>query len=184
MNLNGGYIMLDLDDTASLNQNNINTILNSGKPLMVLKDGKASFATLDYSGGSIAYICLSNDVKYEVNVFSHSVSVSNVTLKTYRHIGVFKYTIGSTEHTFTCVIENTTTVEQSSVPNIFQAIYNGGFKSKDNSMLITDSVAGVALVYVTLGNTVFEAHIKPLGENTYSATTNGTFVSDTMVKIS
>ncbi len=184
MNLNGGYIMLDLDDTASLNQDKINTILNSGKPLMILKDGKASFATLDYSGGAIAYISLSNDIKYEVNVFAHTVSESTVILKSYRHIGVFKYTISNTEHTFTAVLEDNVSIASSSVNVIYQRMYNCGYRTVETAMLITDSVAGVALAYATLGDMgVYTLHVKPLGSTTYSTTTSGTFVSDEVTKI-
>ena len=180
MNLNGGYVMIDLDNSKDLLERT-KQAYESRKPLIVRYNGRLDFAcfkertssTSDYS------IALSNNTLLSVHYFSGSLLAFNVVNPVVRHTIVLSFSISTTTHKISFEILSTTQdTPYISSSNVTQAIYNNKHVAKESSLLVNDIIGGYANVYAVLNNGVFDLYAKPSGSSSYTKLTGVTLVSD------
>ena len=180
MNLNGGYVMIDLDNSKDLLERT-KQAYESRKPLIVRYNGRLDFAcfkertsiTSDYS------IALSNNTLLSVHYFTGALTQLNVVNPVIRHTIVLSFSISSTLHKISFEIYSTTQSEPYiSSSNVIQAIYNKKHVAKESSLLVSDIVGGYANVYAVENNGVFDLYAKPSGSSSYTKLTGVTLVSD------
>lgn len=180
MNLNGGYVMIDLDNSKDLLERT-QQAYESRKPLIVRYNGRLEFAcfkertstTSDYS------IALSNNILLSVHAFTGALTELNVVKPVVRHTIVLSFSISSTMHKISFEIYSTTQSEPYiSGANVIQEIYNNKHASQESSLLVNDIIGGYANVYAVLNNGVFNLYVKPSGTSNYTKVTGVELVSD------
>ena len=185
MNLNGGYVMIDLDNSKDLLERT-KEAYESRKPLIVRYNGRLEFAcfeertsiTSDYS------IALSNNTLLSVHYFTGALTALNVVKPVVRHTIVLSFSISSTAHKISFEIYSTTQDTQYvSSANVIQAIYNKKHVAQESSLLVSDIIGGYANVYAVLNNGVFNLYAKPSGSSSYTKLTGVTLVSDEITPV-
>lgn len=184
MNLIGGYIMLDLDDTSDL-LNRVKKVFAIGKPLIIKKDNKLQFA--DYSresGTSGDYlITISNNIKYSIHQFSGSLSEVAVT-PIYTHYVAVTGTMGVSRTIMLEYKSNSETPLTTAISVFQRAIQSRSYSSETRSLLVSDSVTQFSNVYVTVSGSTTTLHIKPNGATQWTEVTNfNGFIVDDKVSI-
>lgn len=190
MNLNGGYIMLDLDDTNGL-LDRVKKVYDSGKPLMVKYGDRLQFANFAKrtSVSSNYDITLSDNTLLDIHYFSGQLTEKVfIDIKKYRHTVVLSFSISSTTHkiSFETYLTSNSTAFISSL-QAMQALYNNKHISADSAYIVNDTASGFASVYaefLTVGGT-YKLHVKPSGASSYTdlAGANVTLVSDEVTTI-
>lgn len=180
MNLNGGYVMIDLDNSKDLLERT-KQAYESCKPLIVRYNARLEFATFkertsitsDYS------IALSNNTLLSVHSFTGALTVLNVVKPIIRHTIVLSFSISSTMHKISFEIYSTTQSEPYiSGANVIQEIYNNKHVAQESSLLVNDIIGGYANIYAVENNGVFNLYAKPSGASSYTKLTGITLVSD------
>lgn len=184
MNLNGGYIMLDLDDTSGL-LDRVKKVYDSGKPLVVKYNDRLQFANFAKraSTSSNYQITLSDNTKLDIHYFSGQLTELIVVNPTkYRHF--ISFTIPSGSGTLKFVFDYLSTSDRvnASVQSAIQSLKATGCDSVDTATLC---VCGdtYAQIYATISGSTYTLHYKVAGTTTFATVTNGTFVSDEVVEI-
>lgn len=185
MNLNGGYIMLDLDDTSGL-LDRVKKVYDSGKPLVVKYDGRLQFANFAKRATSTSNfdITLSDNTKLDIHYNSGALVIGVVTQATkYRHLSAFTITEGGVNERklITEVISNSST-KYTNVTTILAGLYNAGYKS-ETTMTLCLYDGNYAQVYVTSSGSGYTLHYKPSGATGFTTVSGGTFVSDNVTEI-
>ena len=185
MNLNGGYVMIDLDVSKDLLERT-KQAYESRKPLIVRYNGRLDFATFMMRTSSISdySIALSNNTLLSINYFTGALTELYVVKPVVRHTIVLSFSIGSTTHKISFEI-NSTTQDTSyiSSANVVQAIYNNKHVAQESSLLVNDIIGGYANVYAVLNNGVFNLYVKPSGTSSYTKVTGVTLVSDEITPV-
>lgn len=184
MNLNGGYIMLDLDDTSGL-LDRVKKVYDSGKPLIVKYGDRLQFANFAKraSTSSNFDITLSNNTRLNIHYFSGALTEMTVVNTTkYKHIIAFTIGSGSDTRKFIFDILSNESRAQTSVQTTIQFLKSAGYESEDTATLCL-STGGYAHVYATLSGSTYTLHYKVNGADPYYTVTNGTFISDTVVNL-
>ena len=180
MNLNGGYVMIDLDNSKDLLERT-KQAYESRKPLIVRYNGRLEFATFEertYNTASYQ-IALSNNTLLSVHYFTGTLTALNVVKPVVRHTIVLSFSIGSTIHKISFEIHSTTQdTPYISSSNVALDIYNNKHVAKESSLLVSDIIGGYANVYAVLNNGVFDLYAKPSGTSNYTKLTGVTLVSD------
>ena len=185
MNLNGGYVMIDLDNSKDLLERT-KQAYESRKPLIVRYNGRLDFAcfkertsiTSDYM------ITLSNNTLLSIHNFTGALTLLNVVKPVVRHTIVLSFSIGSTLHKISFEIYSTTQDTQFvSSANVIQAIYNKKHVAQESSLLVSDIIGGYANVYAVENNGVFNLYVKPSGTSSYTKITGETLVSDEITPV-
>ena len=185
MNLNGGYVMIDLDNSKDLLERT-KQAYESRKPLIVRYNGRLDFAcfkertssTSDYS------IALSNNTLLSVHYFTGALTALNVVNPVIRHTIVLSFSIGSTLHKISFEINSTTQdTPYISSANVIQKIYNNKHVAQESSLLVSDIIGGYANVYAVLNNGAFNLYVKPSGTSSYTKITGATLVSDEVTPV-
>ena len=180
MNLNGGYVMVDLDNSKDLLERT-KQAYESRKPLIVRYNGRLEFAcfkertsiTSDYS------IALSNNTLLSIHYFTGALTALNVVKPVVRHTVVLSFSISSTLHKISFEINSTTQdAPYISSANAVQEIYNNKHVAQESSLLVSDIIGGYANVYAVLNNGTFNLYVKPSGTSSYTKITGVTLVSD------
>ena len=190
MNLNGGYVMLDLDDTSNL-LNRVKAVYDSGKPLVVKYGDRLQFANFAKraSASSNYDITLSNNTLLDIHYFSGQLT-ENVFINTtkYRHTVVLSFSISSTTHkiSFETYSSGASTAFISGL-DALRALYNSKHISADSAYIVNDTVSGFASVYaefLQVGGT-FKLHVKLSGASSYTDLAGGNvaLVSDEVTTI-
>ena len=109
MKLNGGYVMIDLDNSKDLLERT-KQVYESCKPLIVRYNGRLEFATFEErtSFTSDYRITLSNNTLLSIHYFTGTLTVLNVVKPVVRHTIVLSFSIGSTTHKISFEIISTT----------------------------------------------------------------------------
>lgn len=185
MNLNGGYVMIDLDNSKDLLERT-KQAYESRKPLIVRYNGRLDFAcfqertssTSDYS------IALSNNTLLSVHYFSGSLLAFNVVNPVIRHTIVLSFSISTTAHKISFeIISTTRDTPYISSANVVQAIYNNKHVAQESSLLVNDIIGGYANVYAVENNGVFNLYVKPSGTSSYTKVTGAKLVSDEVTPV-
>lgn len=185
MNLNGGYIMLDLDDTSNL-LDRVKEVYDSGKPLVVKYGDRLQFANFAKraSSNSNFDITLSDNTKLDIHYYSGALTESVVvsTIK-YRHLIAFTVSQGSNTYKVVLDIVNTNSSKITSVPNAIKALKDAGYDSLDTVTLCAFG-DGYAQVYATLqGTSTYQLWFKINGVAPFYTATTGTFASDNVYNV-
>lgn len=185
MNLNGGYIMLDLDDTSNL-LNRVKTVYDSGKPLIVKYNDRLQFANFAKRATSTSNfdITLSDNTKLDIHYGSGALVIGVVTQATkYRHLSTFTITEGGINQRklIVEVISNSST-KYNNITGVLAGLYNAGYKS-ENTMTLCLYEDNYAQIYVTQSGSGYTLHYKPSGATAFTTVTSGTFVNDEVVEI-
>ena len=172
MNLNGGYIMLDLDDTSNLLAR-VQAVFASGKPLIIKKDDKMQFA--DYSresGTSGDYIItISNNTRYSIHQFAGTLSEQAV-VPIYTHYVAVTGTMG-VSRTIMLEYKSIRETPETSALAVFQkALIARNYNSAPSSVLVSDSVSQFANVYITVSGSTTKLYIKTNGATQWTEVTN------------
>ena len=181
MNLNGGYIMLDCDDTSGL-LDRVKKVYDSGKPLIVKYNDRLQFANFAKRASISANydITLSDNTKLDIHYFSGALTEMTVlNTKKYKHIIAFTISSGGSTLKFIFDILSNESRVQTSVQNAIQFLKSAGYESEDTATLCLCGDA-YAQVYVTVSGSTFTLHYKVAGATTFTTATNGTFISDTV----
>ena len=185
MNLNGGYVMIDLDNPKDLLERT-KQAYESRKPLIVRYNGRLEFATFmmrtsitsDYS------IALSNNTLLSVHSFTGALTELNVVKPVIRHTIVLSFSISTTTHKISFEIYSTTQdTPYISASNVIQKIYNNKHVAQESSLLVNDIIGGYANVYAVENNGVFNLYVKPSGTSSYTKITGATLVSDEITPV-
>ena len=180
MNLNGGYVMIDLDNSKDLLERT-QQAYESRKSLIVRYNGRLDFATFEErtSNTSSYQIALSNNTLLSIHAFTGALTKLNVVKPVVRHTIVLSFSIGSTTHKISFEINSTTQdTPYISSANVAMDIYNNKHVTKESSLLVSDIIGGYANVYAVLNNGVFDLYAKPSGSSSYTKLTGITLVSD------
>lgn len=188
MNLIGGYIMLDLDDTSDL-LNRVKKVYATGKPLVVKYKDRLQFADFVERASSSAdfKITLSDNTLLSIHYFSGALSQTTTILPVKRHTIVLSLSISTTTHKISFELLSTSPHAYSSTANLLQAIYNAKHIAEESGLLVNDNVSGFSNIYtefLVVGGT-YRLHVKPSGASTYTelTATNITLVSDEVTTI-
>lgn len=180
MNLNGGYVMIDLDNSKDLLERT-KQVYESCKPLIVRYNGRLEFATFEErtSFTSDYRITLSNNTLLSIHYFTGELTKLNVVKPVVRHTIVLSFSIGSTTHKISFeIISTTQDTPYISSANVVQEIYNNKHVAQESSLLVNDIIGGYANVYAVENNGVFNLYAKPSGSSSYTKLTGITLVSD------
>ena len=180
MNLNGGYVMVDLDNSKDLLERT-KQAYESRKPLIVRYNGRLDFATfmMRTSITSDYQVTLSNNTLLSIHAFTGALTVLNVVKPVVRHTIVLSFSISTTTHKISFEILSTTQdTPYISSANVAMDIYNNKHVAKESSLLVNDIVGGYANIYAVLNNGVFDLYAKPSGASSYTKLTGVTLVSD------
>ena len=180
MNLNGGYVMIDLDNSKDLLERT-KQAYESCKPLIVRYNGRLEFAVFKERTSSISdyQVALSNNTLLSIHYFTGTLTVLNVVKSVVRHTIVLNFSIGSTAHNISFeIISTTQDTPYISSANVVQEIYNNKHVTKESSLLVNDIIGGYANVYAVENNGVFNLYAKPSGSSSYTKLTGITLVSD------
>ena len=185
MNLNGGYVMIDLDNSKDLLERT-KQAYESCKPLIIRYNGRLEFATFKERTSSISdyQVALSNNTLLSVHYFTGTLTALNVVKPVVRHTIVLSFSIGSTIHKISFEIYSTTQDTQYvSSTNVIQEIYNKKHVAQESSLLVNDIIGGYANVYAVENNGVFNLYAKPSGTSNYTKLTGITLVSDEITPV-
>ena len=185
MNLNGGYVMIDLDNSKDLLERT-KQAYESRKPLIVRYNGRLDFACFEERTSSTSNysIALSNNTLLSVHYFSGALIALNVVNPVIRHTIVLSFSIGSTTHKISFEIYSTTqSTQYISSANVIKAIYNKKHVAQESSLLVSDIIGGYANVYAVENNGVFNLYAKPSGSSSYTKLTGVTLVSDEITPV-
>ena len=180
MNLNGGYVMIDLDNSKDLLERT-KQAYESRKPLIVRYNTRLDLAnimmstsiTSDYSK------TLSNNTLLSIHFATGALTVLNVVKPVVRHTIVLSFSIGSTTHKISFeIISTTQDTPYISSANVVQEIYNNKHVAQESSLLVNDIIGGYANVYAVENNGTFNLYAKPSGSSSYTKLTGITLVSD------
>lgn len=180
MNLNGGYVMLDLDNSKDLLERT-KQAYESRKPIIIRYNGRLEFATFtERTYNTASYqIALSNNTLLSVHYFTGALTQLNVIKPVVRHTIVLSFSIGSTIHKISFEIYSTTQdTSYISSANVIQKIYNNKHVAQESSLLVNDIIGGYANVYAVENNGTFNLYCKPSGTSSYTKLTGITLVSD------
>ena len=180
MNLNGGYVMIDLDNTKDLLERT-KQAYESRKPLIVRYNGRLDFAAFKERTSSISdyQVALSNNTLLSIHYFTGTLTALNVVKPVVRHTIVLSFSIGSTTHKISFeIISTTQDTPYISSANVVQEIYNNKHVTQESSLLVNDIIGGYANVYAVENNGVFNLYAKPSGSSSYTKLTGVTLVSD------
>ena len=180
MNLNGGYVMIDLDNSKDLLERT-KQAYESRKPLIVRYNGRLDFATFkERTSSTSSYsIALSDNTLLSIHFATGALTVLNVVKPVVRHTIVLSFSIGSTIHKISFEIHSTTQdTPYISSANVAMGIYNNKHVAQESSLLVSDIIGGYANVYSVLNNGTFNLYAKPSGSSSYTKLTGITLVSD------
>ena len=180
MNLNGGYVMIDLDNPKDLLERT-KQAYESRKPLIVRYNGRLDFACFMMRTSSISdySIALSNNTLLSIHYFTGALTELNVVKPVVRHTIVLSFSISTTTHKISFEIYSTTQdIPYISSSNVALAIYNNKHVTKESSLLVSDIIGGYANVYAVENNGVFDLYAKPSGTSSFTKLTGVTLVSD------
>ena len=180
MNLNGGYVMIDLDNSKDLLERT-KQAYESCKPLIVRYNGRLDFATFKERASSTSdyQVALSNNTLLSIHYFTGTLTKLNVVKPVVRHTIVLSFSIGSTTHKISFeIISTTQDTPYISSANVVQEIYSNKHVTKESSLLVNDIIGGYANVYAVENNGVFNLYVKPSGSSSYTKLTDITLVSD------
>ena len=180
MNLNGGYVMIDLDDSKDLLERT-KQAYESRKPLIVRYNGRLDFAAFKERTSSISdyQVALSNNTLLSIHYFTGTLTVLNVVKPVVRHTIVLSFSIGSTTHKISFeIISTTQDTPYISSANVVQEIYNNKHVTQESSLLVNDIIGGYANIYAVENNGVFNLYAKPSDASSYTKLTGITLVSD------
>ena len=180
MNLNGGYVMIDLDNTKDLLERT-KQAYESRKPLIVRYNGRLDFAAFKERTSSISdyQVALSNNTLLSIHYFTGALTVLNVVKPVVRHTIVLSFSIGSTTHKISFEITSTTQdTPYISSANVVQEIYSNKHVTQESSLLVNDIIGGYANIYAVENNGVFNLYAKPSGSSSYTKLSGITLVSD------
>ena len=180
MNLNGGYVMIDLDNTKDLLERT-KQAYESSKPLIVRYNGRLDFAAFKERTSSISdyQVALSNNTLLSIHYFTGALTMQNVVKPVVRHTIVLSFSIGSTTHKISFeIISTTQDTPYISSANVVQEIYNNKHVTQESSLLVNDIIGGYANVYAVENNGVFNLYAKPSGSSSYTKLSGITLVSD------
>lgn len=185
MNLNGGYIMLDLDDTSNLLVRT-QAVFESDKPTIIKKDNVMYYAVKYRDTYNDYCFALSSNKMFSIGRFSGQLAEKIVLdTKKYRHIGTFSFLSSGVTQKVTIELINTHPNAYTTGASIISALKNDGFDS-ENSMKLCVYSGNYAQVYATVSSSnASTLHYKPSGATEFStiAGANTTFVSDKVVEI-
>lgn len=185
MNLNGGYVMIDLDNSKDLLERT-QQAYDSRKPLIVRYNGRLDFATFKERTSSISdyQVALSNNTLLSIHNFTGALTVLDVVKPVVRHTIVLSFSIGSTIHKISFEIYSTTQdTPYTSSSNVALAIYNNKHVAQESSLLVSDIIGGYANVYAVENNGVFDLYAKPSGTSNYTKLTGVKLVSDEITPV-
>ena len=185
MNLNGGYVMIDLDNSKDLLERTKQTY-ESHKPLIVRYNGRLDFATFTERTSSISdyQVALSNNTLLSIHGFTGALTELYVVKPVVRHTIVLSFSISTTTHKISFEILSTTQdTSYISSANVVQAIYNNKHIAQESSLLVNDIIGGYANVYAVENNGVFNLYVKPSGTSSYTKITGATLVSDEITTV-
>ena len=180
MNLNGGYVMIDLDNPKDLLERT-KQAYESRKPLIVRYNGRLEFATfmMRTSITSDYRVALSNNTLLSIHSFTGALTELNVVKPVVRHTIVLSFSISTTTHKISFEILSTTQdTPYISSSNVAMDIYNNKHVAKESSLLVNDIIGGYANIYAVENNGVFDLYAKPSGASSYTKLTGVTLVSD------
>ena len=180
MNLNGGYVMIDLDNSKDLLERT-KQAYESRKPLIVRYNGRLDFAAFKERTSSISdyQVALSNNTLLSIHYFTGTLTALNVVKPVVRHTIVLSFSIGSTTHKISFeIISTTQDTPYISSANVVQEIYNNKHVTQESSLLVNDITGGYANIYAVENNGVFNLYTKPSGSSSYTKLTDITLVSD------
>ena len=180
MNLNGGYVMIDLDNSKDLLERT-KQAYESCKPLIVRYNGRLGFANFMMRTSNTAdyRITLSDNTLLSIHAFTGALTVLNVVKQVVRHTIVLSFSIGSTTHKISFeIISTTQDTPYISSANVVQEIYNNKHVTQESSLLVNDIIGGYANVYAVENNGTFNLYAKPSGSSSYTKLTGITLVSD------
>ena len=185
MNLNGGYVMIDLDNPKDLLERT-KQAYESRKPLIVRYNGRLEFATFTErtSITSDYQVTLSNNTLLSIHAFTGALTVLNVVKPVVRHTIILSFSISTTTHKISFETYSTTQdIPYISSANVVQAIYNNKHASQESSLLVNDIIGGYANIYSVENNGVFNLYAKPSGASSYTKLTGIKLVSDEVTKV-
>ena len=185
MNLNGGYVMIDLDNSKDLLERT-KQAYESRKPLIVRYNTRLDFANfmMRTSITSDYRITLSNNTLLSIHFATGELTVLNVVKPVVRHTIVLSFSIGSTTHKISFeIISTTQDTPYISSANVVQEIYNNKHVAQESSLLVNDIIGGYANVYAVENNGTFNLYAKPSGSSSYTKLTGITLVSDEVTTI-
>lgn len=173
MNLNGGYTMLDLDNTSGL-VDRASKAYDSGKPLIIKKDDRLQFANFikRVSTSSNYQITLSDNTRIDIHAFNGTVTY-NVVAPIYRHNIFITGTMGVSRTISFSYYDTSATPVASTNISILEKLASRGHDTANTSALLSDSATQFANVYITkgtVGNLIL--HIKPNGATQWTEVTN------------
>ena len=180
MNLNGGYVMIDLDNSKDLLERT-KQAYESCKPLIVRYNGRLDFANfmMRTSITSDYRITLSNNTLLSIHYFTGALTELNVVKPVVRHTIVLSFSIGSTTHKISFeIISTTQDTPYISSANVVREIYNNKHVAQESSLLVNDIIGGYANVYAVENNGTFNLYAKPSGSSSYTKLSGITLVSD------
>lgn len=180
-NLNGGYTMIDLDNTSGIYKK-VENAYNSNKPVMVYKDGQSFYVKIEKSGTTYV-LYASNGVIY--NVASYGVVTTTYLTPKYRHNISISGTIAGSTRTLLFNLDDNNSSTYS-ISSILSMISSKGYKTSDTPLLVTDTNSIAALIYVSSSGVppVNSLNTKPVGSTTYSTNAAGTLTAtDTVTTI-
>lgn len=184
--LNGGYKMINLDETSNL-YDEIKNAYESGKAILAYESGVANFVNVSKSGSDF-HIYFANGEEYGVAKYGTSVVVTKKPIYTrYRHIVKVSGTIGGTAKVLTVIIDTPDKDEITQSSKLLTDLlrwYKCNSATDGNVLLVADSSAIIASIYVTSSMGVYTLHTKAIGDNAYSDNLQTTLtVTDTVINL-
>lgn len=180
--LNGGYSMINLDDTSTL-KTQLEKAVASGKPIIAYKDGVGNYALVT-SATNYYYIYLPNNKMYEFFTISSTLTQRDTLQKKYRHIVSLSTVISGDTHVFAydVINENSTAYASATKVQAIQALNVNGYVDANSPKLVGDSHSGTALAYVAIEGGSPKMYVKLPTQTTYTgyATSSMNFVGDSV----
>lgn len=182
MSLNGGYIIIDLDNTTGTPLvNALASAYENGKPVIAIKDGVANYCML--SKITNYYILNTNDNNvYKIFTFNGALTTEK-HIAQYKHILKFSGTFSGTDRTIIVEITNRKPDAYSNANSALIGIGQFGHTNETKPKLVTDTTAICGLLYIS-GTSNKSANYKAMGADSFAtvAATSLT-VSDAVINL-
>lgn len=183
--LNGGYVMINLDETSTLAKQLL-TASESGKPVIAYIDGKGNYAVIG-SDTNFYYVYLPNNVMYSYNKLSGVLASGKNIVDKYIHRIGLSFAISGTTHVVYVEIINTKEDAYTSTNKVqaIGAINTYGYASVDTPCLASDSADGFINIYVEFYQGSPRLYYKASGASAYAyvASSSINFNSDNVIKL-